>query len=133
VSVQKVAAASDGQQRLFRPKDKAAGVEIPFALPEARTIELIANVLHSRDYGIYTASLDGRQVARMDLFSPTIVRTPHSLGVQELTAGKHVLRLECVGKAAGSTGDYLGFANLAERKSVYSRPESVDLRTLQKQ
>jgi len=37
-----------------------------------------------------------------------------------------------VGKAAASTGYYLGFDALVARQAVYSRAPQVDLRTLQK-
>jgi hypothetical protein len=41
------------------------------------------------------------------------------------------LRFECAGKSSKSAGYFLGFDALTVRISVYMRPPSVDLRTLQ--
>ena len=56
----------------------------------------------------------------------------HQWGQQQLAAGPHTLRFECVGKNPESRGYYLGFDALLARVPVYSRAPEVDLRTLQK-
>ena len=88
--------------------------------------------MHSYDYGIYRVLLDGKQIAQLDLYDPEIVPTADKLGIQKLGAGTHILRFECAGKAPKSAGYYLGFDALVVRIPVYSRPATVDLRTLQK-
>ena len=132
VAVQKVGGVTDGKQLFFTPSDEKGWIEIPFSVAKERTVNLTAKVLHSFDYGKYRVSLDGRALATWDLFAPTTGPAAHKLGLQNLTAGDHVLRLECVGKAAASTGYFLGFDALSARQEVYSRPPEVDLRTLQK-
>jgi hypothetical protein len=89
--------------------------------------------VHSYDYGIYRVLLDGKQIALLDLYDPEIVPTAEKLGMQHLTEGTHAVRFECAGKSPKSAGYFLGFDALVERVSVYFRPPSVDLRTLQKQ
>ena len=89
-------------------------------------------MVHSYDYGIYRVLLDGKQIAQLDLYDPEIVQTAEKLGRQELAAGTHTLRFECAGKSAKSAGYFLGFDALVVRVPAYSRPSSVDLRTLQK-
>jgi hypothetical protein len=76
--------------------------------------------------------LDGKQIAQLDLYSPNVTPAEHKLGVQQIAAGAHTLRFECAGKSPKSAGYFLGFDALVVRAPVYSRPPSVDLRTLQK-
>jgi hypothetical protein len=89
-------------------------------------------MVHSYDYGIYRVLLDGRQIAQLDLYDPSTDAAAEKLGTQKLAAGTHVLRFECAGKSPKSAGYFLGFDALVVRVPVYSRPPSVDLRTLQK-
>ena len=132
IQVQKIGAATDGKQLFFQSKDEKGWLEIPFALDKEQTLELTAKMLHSWDYGIYVAKLDGRQVARLDLFNPATTPVAQRLGTHKLAAGKHLLRLECIGKANASKGYFLGFDALLDRQPVYARDTSVDLRGLQK-
>ena len=92
----------------------------------------MVEMVNSWDYGIYQVLLDGRSIEQLDLYNPDVTPTEHKLGRQTLTTGKHTLRFECTGKAPKSAGYLLGFDALAMRVPVYSRPKSVDLRTLQK-
>jgi hypothetical protein len=133
IQVQKVGfGATDGQQIFFCPADDKGWLEIPFNMEKEQTVELAAKLPRSFNYGIYVVKLDGRQVAKLDLFNTSPVAADHPLGFQNLAAGKHVLRLECAGKAAASAGYFLGFDALVGRIPVYSRAATVDLRTLQK-
>jgi hypothetical protein len=132
LSVQKVGGTTDGKQLFFRPTDDKGWVEIAFRLPKAQTCELIAKLVNSWDYGAYLVKLDGKELATLNLFNPTTTPKAHRLGLQTLAAGPHVLRFECVGKTPASKGFYLGFDALVLRHDVYSRPKTVDLRTLQK-
>lgn len=133
IEVQSVGGATDGKQLWFRPTSGDAWVEVPFELAEPQNAELLLKLIHSWDYGIYKVLLDGRQVAQLDLYSPSV--TPpvaHKLGRQQLLAGKHSLRFETAGKSAKSAGYYLGFDALGIRVAAYSRSPGEDLRKLQK-
>jgi hypothetical protein len=76
--------------------------------------------------------LDGKEIGQFDLYAPGITQREHRLGTHQVAAGRHSLRLECVGKSEKSAGYFLGFDALTARTPVYHRPPSVDLRTLQK-
>jgi hypothetical protein len=132
IEVQPLGGVTDGRQLFFRPQNDQGWVEVSFESEKEQTAELTLKVIHSFDYGIYRVLLDGKLVGRFDLYNPNIVPTREKLGTQTLSAGKHTLRFECVGKSPKSAGYYLGFDALTVRVPAYSRPASVDLRTLQK-
>jgi hypothetical protein len=131
VKVQEVGGVTDDKQLWFTPANDQGWVEIPFSLEKRQIAELWIKLLHSWDYGIYRVSLDGRELAKLDLFSADINPAAHKLGIQTLNAGNHTLRLECAGKSEKSKGYYLGFDALAARQLVYSRPPGFDLRKIQ--
>lgn len=132
VEAQEVGGTTDGKHLWFRPRDANAWLEIPFDVPTNQTAFLRASMVHSWDYGKYRVLIDGRQVTELDLYNPNVTVATDKLGEQTLAAGPHTLRFECVGKSASSAGYFLGFDALVVRVPVYSRPASVDLRTLQK-
>jgi hypothetical protein len=132
VEVQALGGVTDGKQLWFRPQSDKGWVEVSFENQTNLTTELTAKMVHSFDYGIYRVLLDGKKIAQVDLYDPEIVPTTERLGTQTLKAGTHTLRFECAGKSPKSAGYYLGFDALVVRVPVYSRPSSVDLRTLQK-
>ncbi|HEX3719702.1 MAG TPA: glycoside hydrolase family 172 protein [Verrucomicrobiae bacterium] len=131
VEKQPIGGATDGMQLWFRPQVANDWLEIPFNIDKPITVQLLAKMVHSRDYGIYNVKLDGRQIARLDLYSPDVTPSTDKLGRRELSAGRHTLRFEGIGKSPKSTGYFLGFDALAARVPVYSRPPSEDLRKLQ--
>jgi hypothetical protein len=131
VQVQEVGGVTGDKQLWFTPSHGQGWVEIPFRLEKAQTAELWIKMLHSWDYGIYRVKLDGRDVAKLDLFNPDITPSAHKLGMQTLEAGDHTLRFECAGKAEKSKGYYLGFDALTARELVYTRPPGFDLRKIQ--
>ncbi|MBN2507534.1 MAG: DUF2961 domain-containing protein [Verrucomicrobia bacterium] len=132
LEVQKLGGVTDGKQLWLRPSGSNAWVELAFEVAEAQTVDLVGKLVHARDYGMYRARLDGRQVAVMDLYHPTVTPTPHRWGRHALAAGKHVLRLECIGKSEKSTGYLLGFDALTARVPAYVRPPGFDLRKAQR-
>jgi hypothetical protein len=132
IEVQALGGITDGRQLWLKPGDDKGWVEITFDLEKKQTVELYGKMVHSWDYGIYRATLDGKKLAVMDLYFPTVKPTPHRWGKRKLTAGKHVLRLECVGKSKESKGYLLGFDALVERIPAYQRPPGFDLRKAQK-
>ena len=129
---QSLGGVTDGKQLFFRPADDKGWMEVSFESETNQTVELTAKMVHSYDYGIYRALLDGKKIAQLDLYDSDINPTSEKLGRQTLSAGTHTLRFECAGKSASSGGYFLGFDALVERVPIYSRPSSVDLRTLQK-
>ena len=132
LEVQAVGGTTDNKQLWFKPQDDRGWVEVGFNTDKEQTAELWLRMLHSWDYGIYRARLDGKEVGTFDLLNPDATPTPHKLGLHKLAAGAHTLRFECVGKAEKSKGYFLGFDALTARVPVYSRAPEVDLRTLQK-
>jgi hypothetical protein len=131
-TVQDIGDATDGKQFWYRPTDEKGWVEIPFETSSNQTVILTVRMLHARDYGIYRVLLDGKEVGRVDLYGPGLDMAEEKLGQHTLEAGSHTLRFEGAGKSSESIGYFLGFDSLSARIPVYSRPKSVDLRTLQK-
>jgi hypothetical protein len=131
VEEQNVGGVTDDKQLWFKPADAQGWVELPFNVDKAETGELWIKLLHSWDYGIYRVSIDGKQVGEFDLFKRDTGPGSHKLGTQTLSAGDHVLRLECVGKNKDSKGYFLGVDALTDRVLVYSRPPGFDLRQIQ--
>lgn len=128
---QPISGATDGKQLWFRPTAEKAWIELPFHVDQDMTAELWIKTLHSWDYGNWRVSVDGKDAGTFDLHNASITATPHRIGTHELAAGQHTLRLECVGKSAGSGGYLLGFDALVARLPVYTRPAGFDLRTIQ--
>jgi hypothetical protein len=124
--------ATDGKQLLFKPNRNDGWIEISFNVEESQDIDLMPKMVHSQNCGIYRVKLDGQQIAQLDLYSPNTAIIADKLGRRHLDAGTHTLRFECTGKSSESSGYFLGFDALDARIPVYSRPASVDLRTLQK-
>lgn len=124
--------ATGGRQLFFTPSDDQGWVEVTFTLDRERTVDLWGKMLHSWDYGLYRALLDGQELEVMDLFNPAVTPVAHRWGQRHLAAGEHTLRFECLGKAEKSQGFFLGFDALVAREAAYSRPPEKDLRDLQK-
>jgi Protein of unknown function (DUF2961) len=106
-------------------------MEISFQTPQSLDSDLVLKMVHSWNSGIYRVLLDGKQLAQLDFFAADPTPATEKLGMVHLDAGAHVLRFECAGKSPESTGCALGFGSLIARTVAYSRPASVDLRTLQ--
>jgi len=132
LDVQPVDGVTDGKQLWFRPGTDDGWVEVSFRTEQAQDVDLMLKMVRSWDYGIYQVKLDGQPITQLDLYSPDVKPTTDKLGRCHLDDGSHVLRFECVGKSPESKGYFLGFDALVVRIPAYSRPASVDLRTLQK-
>jgi hypothetical protein len=130
--VQSVSGVMDGKQLFLQANDRKGWMEKSFTLDKPQIMDLECRFVHSYDYGIYRVLLDGKEIAKYDLYSPTATPTPHRLGICKLKAGQHTLRFECVGKSSDSKGYFLGFDALTARVLIYARDPSVDLRTLQR-
>ncbi len=123
--------AKEGKQLWFKPDDDTGWVEMAFSLEQPLAGHLWGKFICSWDYGTYRVLLDGKELATVDLQSEKVVRKSHAWGQQTLSAGAHVLRLECQGKSAASKGYFLGFDSLDLVKTVYERPPGFDLRKIQ--
>jgi hypothetical protein len=124
--------SKEGKQLLFTPKDDKGWVEFSFKVNKDITAHLWGKLIHSFDYGIYRVTLDGQELAAVDLYSPEAKRQSDHWGVHKLAAGPHVLRFECKGKSDHSTGYYLGLDSFAAVVPAYERPPGFDLRKIQK-
>jgi hypothetical protein len=80
-------------------------------------LRLLLNMTKSFDFGQYQASLDGVKLGGvLDLYGATIANEEFHLLDFWPDAGKHTLRLECVGKAPQSQGYYLGLESVRLRE-----------------
>ena len=121
-----------GKQLFFTPQDDKGWLELTFKADKDLAAHLVGNLTHSHDYGIYRVTLDGEELGVVDLYSPEVKRQAQKWGPRNLSAGPHVLRFECKGKAEKSKGYFLGVDSLAAAVPVYERPPGFDLRTIQK-
>jgi hypothetical protein len=122
------------QKEVFWSKDlllfEAAGpgskIQVPLDVPTAGRYELVAQIAHSPDYGIYTVLLDGQPIGTTGglehepgantgatgpidaYFTETYVAEDHLLGWLTLAAGRHVITFTCTGKHANSSNYFLG-------------------------
>ena len=124
--------AKEGKQLFFTPKDDKGWVECTFNVDKDITAHLWGKLIHAPDYGIYRATLDGQELAVVDLYGDTVKRQSDHWGVHKLAAGPHVLRLECTGKSDKSTGYFLGLDSFAAAIPAYERPPGFDLRKIQR-
>ncbi len=132
LEVQSLGGVTDGKQLWFKPGTGQAWVEVSFRTSKDQDLQLLGRMVHSWDYGIYRIKLDGAQIAQEDLYNPNVTPVEHKWGLRHLAAGTHTLRFDCAGKSPESKGYFLGFDALVVRTPAYSRPPSVDLRSLQK-
>ncbi|HEX4342289.1 MAG TPA: glycoside hydrolase family 172 protein [Verrucomicrobiae bacterium] len=132
LEVQQSGGAIDGKQLSFKPGNADGWVEVSFNIKQADDVNLMVKTVRSQDSGIYRIKLDGQQIAQLNFYSPDAAPATDKLGGHHLDAGAHTLRFECTGKSPESKGNFLGFDALVARCPAYSRPASVDLRTLQK-
>ena len=105
-------------------------MHVPFDVPEDGDYELLAQIAHSPDYGVYDVLLDGKAItpdvrlehepganlgtaAGIDSWHSEIyVAEDHTLGWKKLTRGRHVLTFVCVGKNLRSQGYNIGVDTL---------------------
>ena len=124
--------SKEGKQLFFSPEDDKGWVELSFNLDKEITAHLWGNLILSPDYGIYRVTLDGEEMAVVDLYSEQVKRHADHWGVHKLSAGPHILRFECKGKSANSSGYHLGMDTFTAVIPAYERPQGFDLRKIQK-
>jgi hypothetical protein len=107
-----------------------AKLHVPFEVAEDGDYELLAQIAHSPDYGIYDVLLDGQPITTdvrlehepganlgvasgIDAWHHEIyVAEDHPLGWKKLTRGPHTLTFVCTGKNLRSQGYNLGVDTL---------------------
>lgn len=123
-------------QLLYRPSGtNQAWLEIPFTVTHRQPFRLLINATKSYDFGQYQASLDGIKLGEpFDLYSARLANEEVHLLDFWPEPGRHVLRLDCVGKNPQSAGYYLGLESvrLRERRprvAAYGHDKNKDWRT----
>jgi hypothetical protein len=136
--VETEAGKAEVQKEVFWSRDllffQAAGpgskIHVPFDIAQDGDYELLAQIAHSPDYGIYEVTLDGKPLlsdvtiehepgANLGLqgqvdayYTETYVAEDHMLGWKKLSRGRHVLTFTCTGKNTRAIGHNLGIDTL---------------------
>jgi hypothetical protein len=105
---------SGGHQFWVQPSGPNASVDIAVEIPHRGAYEFVVKYTKSWDYATIQASLDGKPLGpAVDTYSPTVVSAdPLTLGKADLTAGRHVVRLQAVGHNPQSKGYLMGIDHL---------------------
>ncbi len=124
----------------FQAEGPGSRIDLPLEVTEDGYYELLAQIAHAPDYGIYTALLDGRPVYdesqlehepgadnsavnQVFLYNvETYVAADHLLGWHELKKGNHTLSFICKGKQTQSSGYNLGIDTLILAKVASPAP-----------
>lgn len=103
-------AYSGGHQFWVQPSRLNAWVDVAIEIPRAGSYEFVARYAKSWDYASIQAFLDGAPFGPVaDTYAPSVVPgDPLSLGKSDLTAGRHVLRFQAVGRNPESKGYLMG-------------------------
>ncbi|MBN2579721.1 MAG: DUF2961 domain-containing protein [Pirellulales bacterium] len=103
---------------LYNPeKAENAWVEIPFEVKRREPLHLLIVAACAPDYGTYQATLDGAKIGPpLDFYSENLADREFHLLDFWPDAGKHVLRLECVGQNPRSQGRLLGLHSVQLRE-----------------
>jgi hypothetical protein len=103
---------------------QGATAEFAFDVPgapgggERLAPRVVVLLTHSYDFGIYRLWLDGEVLGggELDFYSKNVELRELDLGDRMLAAGKHILKLECVGKSPASKGWKLGLDSVRLRE-----------------
>jgi hypothetical protein len=109
VSLQEGAQWNGNAHLFWQPAAEGQTLEIPFTVQKDGAHDLLLILTHSWDYGIYQLELDGKLLGEpIDMVSPAVVVGEHSLAIDALAAGAHMLTFRNVGKNEKSTGYFFG-------------------------
>ena len=115
---------------LFEAQGPGSALTVSFDVPEDGRYELVAQLAHAPDYGIYVVELDGQSAGsstalehepganmgdtrRLDAYlNEVYVAEDHLIGWAALTKGRHTLRFVCAGRNGASSGFNLGVDTL---------------------
>lgn len=105
-----------GDAQLFWPATAPTGdgprLTVPFEPPRAGSFELVLFHTVAPDYGRFTVLIDGRPTGDVDGWAPRVALGRAVLGRHQLAAGRHHLTFLVTGKAAASTGHFVGVDRL---------------------
>lgn len=123
--VQKGYMWTNNAQILYRPPEaEGAWLEVPFTVAKYEPKCLALVLTHSYDFGTYQVSLDSKLTGNpLNLYSPETTVKEHHIGNLWIKPGRHVVRLECVGKDPRSSQHWLGFDSLRlrQRREIVSK------------
>ncbi len=114
-----------GGQLLFRPSSDRPVLELEFDVEKEEYRGLVLRFTRAGDYGIYRILLDGQNVAdiekkrwlrAVDFYAERLAVNDVYVGSLRLAKGKHVLRLEGVGRNPFSRGMLLGLDSVRLRE-----------------
>lgn len=118
----------------FKARGEGSKIEIPLDVATDGRYELIAQVAHAPDYGIYNVLIDGKPAGGPELehepganmggagtidayHTELYVAQDHLLAWQALTRGRHTVTFVCVGKNMAASGHNLGIDTLVVAKT----------------
>ncbi len=125
---------------LFRAEGPGSRIDIPLDVKEEGYYELLAQIAHAPDYGVYAVMLDGKPtfdesqlehepgadnsaVNQFPLYNvETYVAADHLLGWHKLEKGRHTINFICKGKQTQSSGFNLGIDTLILAKVASPSP-----------
>ncbi|MEW6358286.1 MAG: hypothetical protein AB1696_18275 [Planctomycetota bacterium] len=98
---------------LLRSPEPGGWIEMPFEMKEKPKDDLFVDFLKFKDRAIVQVSLDGRPVGGpVDLYAPDVASGHVSLG-RDVAPGRHVLRVEAVGRNPNSDKCYVGLIGVS--------------------
>ncbi len=116
-----------GNGQLFWPVT-ARGKQANFLIeiPESGTYDLAASFTTAPGYGTFRISIDGEAIGKPTDLYGTIAQKNLTLGAVNLTAGTHILTIECTGKNAASSAHALGL-NYLKFEPHTDRPQTASV------
>lgn len=124
--VQHLPHCSGGKQMFFTPRVQDASFEASFDVQETQDGIVEMLLIYSWDYGIYDVYFDDELLFDdLNMYSSETISEQIRLGMDELSAGEHTVRFECVGsdprtisesRGPGALGYFCGFDGVRVRK-----------------
>jgi hypothetical protein len=123
-----------GGQLLFTPSSDKGALELEFDVAREEYRGLVLRFTHAPDYGTYRVLLDGKDIADLDgkealkaidFYAAGLGVSDTYAGSLRLAAGKHVLRLECIGRNPVSRGALLGLDSVRLRERWLKKRPSL--------
>jgi hypothetical protein len=100
---------SGGSQMFWFRAQPEMHMTLGFRVDKAGTYKLSAIFTRAPDYGIAEVHLDDKYIGKFNGYGPRVINAPPvNLGAHKLSAGKHRLRVNMVGKDPKSRGTRFG-------------------------
>ncbi len=108
---------SGGKQLWWRQPKKGDKLVLEVPIAEAGQFEVIANMGHARDYGMFKFTLNGIAISPIDFYSADLEWKKTSLGTFDLPKGTVKFEIECTGmNPAGDPQSMFGLDYLLLKK-----------------